>query len=70
MFILTVQDTGFSTVFLVCVPATALDWDLALEWTGHCWLARLVLPGTGMSDIIIESIILTIRVICWVGPII
>ena len=29
-----------------------------------------MLPGTGMSDIIIESIILTILVICWVGAII
>ena len=71
MFILTVQETGFSTVFLVWVPATARDWERALEWTGHCWLLRLVLPpGTGMSDIIIESIILTILVICWVGAII
>ena len=55
---------------LVWVPATARDCERALEWTGHCWLGRLVPPGTGMSDIIIESIILTILVICWVGPII
>ena len=69
MFILTVQLTGLSTLFLVCVPATALDWDLTAEWTGH-WAVRLEPPGTGMSDIIMESIILTILVICWVGPII
>ena len=71
LFILTVQDTGLSMFFFVWVLATVLVWVFAAEWTGHVVfrLTGICMGTWDMSDTIMESIILTILAICWVGPI-